>query len=97
MNEPLRIRYWFDLPDGSQKSLEFSFDPTTFKLLNPPPADPPFWAELKFNRCANCPLNEQDHPHCPAALQMAAPCSVMVRPPNHSSLEGEMSVSPHSR
>jgi hypothetical protein len=72
MNEPLRIRYRFDLPDGSQKTLEFSFDPTTFKLLNPPPADPPFWAELKFNRCANCPLNEQEHPHCPAALQMAA-------------------------
>jgi hypothetical protein len=72
MNEPLRIRYRFDLPDGSQKTLEFSFDPTTFKLQNPPPADPPFWTELKFNRCANCPLNEQDHPHCPAALQMAA-------------------------
>jgi hypothetical protein len=72
MNEPLRIRYRFDLPDGSQKTLEFSFDPTTFKLQNPPPEDPPFWTELKFNRCANCPLNERDHPHCPAALQMAA-------------------------
>jgi hypothetical protein len=72
MNEPLRIRYRFDLPDGTQKTLEFSFDPTTFKLQNPPPADPPFWTELKFNRCANCPLNEQTHPHCPAALQMAA-------------------------
>ncbi len=71
MNEPLRIRYRFDLPDGSQKTLEFGFDPTTFKLQNPPPADPPFWTELKFNRCANCPLNEQEHPHCPAALQMA--------------------------
>jgi hypothetical protein len=71
MNEPLRIRYRFDLPDGSQKTLEFSFDATTFKLQNPAPADPPFWTELKFNRCANCPLNEQDHPHCPAALQMA--------------------------
>jgi hypothetical protein len=72
MNEPLRIRYRFDLPDGTQKTLEFSFDPTSFKLQNPPPADPPFWTELKFNQCANCPLNEQEHPHCPAALQMAA-------------------------
>jgi hypothetical protein len=72
MNEPLRIRYRFDLPDGTQKTLEFSFDPTTFKLQNPAPADPPFWTELKFNRCANCPLSEQEHPHCPAALQMAA-------------------------
>ena len=30
MNEPLRIRYRFDLPDGSQKTLDFTFDPTTF-------------------------------------------------------------------
>ena len=72
MNEPLRIRYRLDLPDGSQKTLDFSFDPTTFRLQNAPPADPPFWTELKFNRCSNCPLNEQDHPHCPAALQMAS-------------------------
>jgi len=72
MIEPLRIRYRFDLPDGTQKTLEFSFDPATFKLQNPPPADPPFWTELKFNRCANCPLTEEQHPHCPAALQMAA-------------------------
>jgi hypothetical protein len=72
MSEPLRIRYRFDLPDGSQSTLDFSFDAASFRLMNPPPADPPFWTELKFNRCANCPLNEADHPHCPAALQMAA-------------------------
>jgi hypothetical protein len=72
MSEPLRIRYRLDLPDGSQKTLDFSFDATSFTLLNPPPADPPFWTELKFNQCANCPLNEQDHPRCPAALQMAS-------------------------
>jgi hypothetical protein len=72
MSEPLRIRYRFDLPDGSQKTLDFNFDSTTFRLSNAPPADPPFWTELKFNRCANCPLSERDHPHCPAALQMAS-------------------------
>lgn len=72
MSEPLRIRYRFDLPDGSQNTLDFSFDAASFRLMNPPPADPPFWTELKFNRCANCPLSEADHPHCPAALQMAA-------------------------
>jgi hypothetical protein len=66
-----RIRYRFDLPDGTQKTLDFSFDPLTFRLLNPPPADPPFWTELAFNRCANCPLSAGDHAHCPAALQMA--------------------------
>src|SRR5580692_6127878 len=33
---------------------------------------PPFWTDLKFNQCANCPLDAAEHPHCPAALQMAS-------------------------
>ena len=70
MSDPHRIRYCFDLPDGAQKSLEFTFDHANFKLSNPPPAEPPFWTELAFNQCANCPLNAAEHAHCPAALQM---------------------------
>jgi hypothetical protein len=72
MNEPQRIRYRFDLPDGSQKSLDFSFDSADFRLTNPAPAEPPPWTELQFNQCANCPLNPADNPRCPAALQMVA-------------------------
>jgi hypothetical protein len=71
MSHPQRISYRFDLPDGSQKTLEFSFDPRDFRLSNAAPAPPPFWTELKFNQCANCPLTAAEHPHCPAALQMA--------------------------
>jgi hypothetical protein len=71
MTEPQRIRYRFDLPDGSQKSLDFTFGAEDFRLANAAPQEPPFWTELKFNQCANCPLNSADHPHCPAALQMA--------------------------
>ncbi|MGB6307706.1 MAG: hypothetical protein WBF89_07915 [Steroidobacteraceae bacterium] len=70
--EEQRIRYRFDLPDGSQKFLDFSFDPADFRLANKAPAAAPFWADLKFNQCANCPLKADEHPHCPAALQMAA-------------------------
>jgi hypothetical protein len=72
MSEPLRIRYRFDLPDGSQRTLDFAFDPVNFRLSNTPPAEPPFWTELKFNQCSNCPLSAADHARCPAALQMAA-------------------------
>jgi hypothetical protein len=72
MSEPQRIRYRFDLPDGSQKFVDFSFDATDFRLSNAAPAVPPFWTALKFNQCANCPLSDKEHPHCPAALQMAS-------------------------
>jgi hypothetical protein len=72
MSDPQCIRYRFDLPDGSQKTLDFTFDATNFRLSNAAPAVPPFWAELKFSQCANCPLDAAEHPHCPAALQMAS-------------------------
>ncbi len=70
MNEPQRIRYRFDLPDGSQKFLDFTFDAADFRLSNAAPAVPPFWTDLKFSQCANCPLDAAAHSHCPAALQM---------------------------
>ena len=72
MSGPQRIRYRFDLPDGSQKSLDFTFGVEDFRLSNAAPDAPPFWTDLKFNQCANCPLNAAEHPHCPAALQMAS-------------------------
>jgi hypothetical protein len=72
MSDPQRIGYRFDLPDGSQKSLDFTFGAADFRLANAPPPVPPFWTDLKFNQCANCPLNAAEHPHCPAALQMAS-------------------------
>ena len=72
MTQPLRIRYRFDLPDGSQKLLDLAFEDPDFRLANAAPADPPFWTELKFCQCANCPLKVSEHPHCPAALHMVA-------------------------
>jgi hypothetical protein len=72
MSEPRRIRYRFDLPDGSTSMLDFEFDPIDFRMLKAPQAEPPFWTKLDFCRCANCPLDERTSPQCPAALHMAS-------------------------
>ena len=72
MSPALTIVYRFDLPDGSAKTLEFAFDAVDFKMLKAPPDSPPFWTELTFSRCANCPLDERLNTHCPAALQLAS-------------------------
>jgi hypothetical protein len=71
MKETLHIRYGFDLPDGTKKQVDLCFDPGNFRLINELPAEPPFWTELKFSQCANCPLNSDQHTHCPSALHMA--------------------------
>jgi hypothetical protein len=72
MKDVLHIRYGFDLPDGSKKQVDLRFDPASFRLINRAPADPPFWTELKFSQCANCPLSADAHSHCPSALHMAS-------------------------
>jgi hypothetical protein len=71
MTQELQIRYRFDLPDGSKKHVDLNFAAADFRLSNPTPADPPFWTELKFSQCSNCPLSSVDYAHCPAALHMA--------------------------
>ncbi len=71
MTEPAHIRYRFDLPDGSQKIVDFEFAEPDFRLANLRPPQPPFWTELGFSQCANCPLNAERHPYCPPALHMA--------------------------
>jgi hypothetical protein len=71
MTQALHIRYRFDLPDGSKKRVDLNFTAADFRLSNPAPAEPPFWTELKFNQCANCPLSTAEHTHCPSALHMA--------------------------
>jgi hypothetical protein len=71
MTLDLLIRYRFDLPDGSNKHVDLKFAAADFRLSNPTPIDPPFWTELKFSQCANCPLSTNEYAHCPAALHMA--------------------------
>jgi hypothetical protein len=78
MTDPHLIRYRFDLPDGSRTVLDFTFDAADFHLTNEVPAEPPFWTDLKFNQCANCPLDAAEHPHCPAALQMTSTMSSVL-------------------
>jgi hypothetical protein len=69
---PVRIRYRFVLPDGRRESFDLQFDPQDFHLLNPRPADLPFWTALDCKQCENCPLRVESHPQCPVAVHLVA-------------------------
>lgn len=69
---PVRIRYRYVLPDGSRETFDLFFDARDFHLLNPHPEPLPFWTELGFHQCENCPLRAEEHPHCPVAVQLVA-------------------------
>jgi hypothetical protein len=71
MTEPFRIRYRFELPNGTKKRIDLRFDARDFRLIGTLGAEAPFWTELTYNQCANCPLKPEEHKYCPAAVHMA--------------------------
>jgi len=68
----LDITYHFDFDDGKQLTFPLRFHEDTLELQYTPPDAPPDWARLPVRQCANCPLTEDTHPHCPAALALSA-------------------------
>lgn len=68
--DELEIHYHLKFPDGGFKvfrlHLEDGFVLRERRLARPMPA----WAALDFHQCANCPLNQKDHPNCPLAVSL---------------------------
>jgi len=71
MSEPVLIRYHFLLADSSRKSFEFALDPHTLEMSSPVEQTMPFWTELAFQQCENCPLKPELSAVCPVAVRLA--------------------------
>lgn len=68
--ENLVFSYTFVKEDGSIKIFEIQLDPQTLDLIHEPFSDLPFWTELEFSKCPNCPLNKEQVPNCPIATNI---------------------------
>ena len=64
------ISYRIKLNDDLTEIFDFELDEETFDLISEEIVDPPKWAKLEFRQCAHCPLNVEEHPYCPLALQL---------------------------
>ncbi|MDY6831843.1 MAG: hypothetical protein SWC96_08355 [Thermodesulfobacteriota bacterium] len=65
------IGYEFLFEDGSSKSFTIRLDPETISIVHPRPAAPPPWTRLDNEQCPICPLDSQEHPYCPIAVNIA--------------------------
>lgn len=61
------IRYIFEFASGQRKVFEFEIKK---KQKTEVVGNPPQWTELSINKCSNCPLNENSHKFCPAAVDV---------------------------
>lgn len=70
--EAIEFKYLFIFNDGKRLSSHIKLDKRSLKLI--PKLDslkPSRWTKLESNKCQNCPLNSDDHPECPLALNLS--------------------------
>ena len=64
---PVTYRYTFTFATGETKEVMVRLDAATLTLIQDEQPRPP-WTALSYHQCPNCPLSQEQHPHCPAAL-----------------------------
>lgn len=66
----ISYRYTFMLGAGRDRTFDLRLDKSTLNLRTAQPETPPEWTSLECCKCPNCPLSEEDHPHCPIAVNI---------------------------
>jgi hypothetical protein len=57
---------------STDRIIEFTIeiDPATETFISPIHESPPFWAELDYQQCENCPLSKTQTRYCPVATNL---------------------------
>jgi len=85
------FEYSFEI-DGETETFTCSVDKQT-QLNNYANAEnPPDWAELDCEKCANCTLNSKDNPYCPAALSLGEVLKVFSKYPSYTKMTATVEV-----
>ncbi|MDH4162837.1 MAG: hypothetical protein OEW15_09155 [Nitrospirota bacterium] len=71
MDDSIQFLYTYQFQDGSTKDFDLRLDSTNLRLITERPPDLPLWAMLSYNKCAICPLTEEEHTYCPIAENLA--------------------------
>jgi Domain of unknown function (DUF6901) len=66
----IRINYRFGFAGGSSREFTLELDRNSLAARPQPRSEWPPWTRLSYRQCPNCPLKEQQHPHCPVAVNM---------------------------
>jgi hypothetical protein len=69
--ESVDISYRIKLSEDLVEVFDYELDGSTFEIISAVEiAEPPKWTELGFRQCSHCPLDANEHKHCPVALQL---------------------------
>jgi len=71
MTNYYKIAYAYTFGDGSVLRFDLRLNKGTLALDPDERVDQPEWTLLRYHQCANCPLDEGAHPHCPIAANIS--------------------------
>ena len=65
----VHYQFWFD--KNNKKDFKINIDPKTIVMVTPELGEKPAWAKLEYKQCTCCPLNKEEQPYCPIAINIA--------------------------
>lgn len=91
MNKP-KLRFLYRLLFPDDKLIEFPIVIDKFDCTFCPQTDiiPQSWAELEFQQCSNCPLNQAASPYCPVAINLIPVLSLCSSVASYQSVKLEV-------
>ena len=64
------IQYCFQKKDNSRENFHFELDGLCLELVGNIPDRLPYWTDLDYYQCSNCPFDIVTRPDCPLAVNM---------------------------
>src|SRR5512147_168084 len=71
MENSLEIIYRYTFQDGKELEFPLLLEKKTLSFRDTPSGEPPFWAELPFNRCTVCSIDPDNCSCCPIAVNLS--------------------------
>jgi hypothetical protein len=70
VNNGIAFQYRFIFGGGLERKIDIKLDKKTLNLIQTKRESYPEWTELKYFKCPNCPLDEEQHSFCPVAVNL---------------------------
>jgi hypothetical protein len=92
----LDIQYIFRFADGREASFAIRLDAQRLEPVMPLTEEAAEWTRLGFHRCAHCPLQESEHPHCPLARSLVGTVALLGDVLSYDQVDAEV-ITPERR
>lgn len=68
--DTFNVQYRFSMADESREVFDLKIDARSLNMLVDIPDNPPFWTEIDYYQCPNCPFTKNGKLYCPLSINL---------------------------